>query len=464
MMALIVRKYLLLLLLILLFLLFSCQKQSDQSDLASAYKPVFIEASHKSGILDILPLPGHRLLSVGRDSMLILWQTDSARALVAKKLTDVPQRLSWLPDKPHFWVVLKNGQALEISLQKLKIKTTLKLPQTGISQLAVFPAQKAIYLKGNANLMLLKTETKNAEILPFTLNKRDGFAIHSLQPMLALFRQNNVQLFDLRNFKRIVLLNLTGLKNNVTDQRLLTFINGHLCVAAFNVNLWLIDWNTKTAKRLPKSHLAPITAITASQALNTAVSGAMDKSIKIWDLNKRELRASLYGHFFNITQLTVVDSINQLISASEDGTILIYDLKSFEILRRLGAIENALKSPWKLKIFSVRPVRSFKVGENEYNVSKNGSQLLKVNAEIKNVSKAEAMFFSSNFFVIDPSDSRSPMVGLENYVALDPDAYFKKKIAPGQSLKGNFVFIVKPPYKNYRITYETLPPISLDKF
>ncbi len=464
MMALIVRKYLLLLLLILLFLLFSCQKQSDQSDLASTYKPIFIEASHKSGILDILPLPGHRLLSAGRDSMLILWQTDSAKALAVKNLKDVPQRLAWVPGNQNFWVILKNGQALEISLQKLKIKTRLKLPQQEVSQLAVFPAQKAIYLKGNFNLMLLKTDVKSAEILPFTLDKWDGFAIHSHQPVLAHFRQNNVQLFDLRNFRRIALLNLSSLKNNVMEQRLLTFVDGHLCVAAFNENLWLIDWNTKTAKRLPKSHLAPITTITASQALNAAVSGAMDKSIKIWDLNKRELRASLYGHFFNLTQLAVVDSLNQLISASEDGTILIYDLKSFEILRRLGAIENALKSPWKLKIYSVRPARSFKVGENEYNVSKNGSQLLKVYAEIKNVSQADAMFFSSNFFVIDPSDSRSPMVGLENYVALDPDAYFKKKIAPGQSLKGNFVFIVKPPYKNYRITYETLPPIFLNKF
>ena len=447
-----------------LLLLFSCQKQKPQTSQRLAPHRALLQITHKKGILDFLALSEHRLLSIGRDSLLILWQIDSAKALAFKKLNALPDRLGSLPGANGFWVFLKNGQALQFLAKDLKLKTTVSLPKKEVTDLAPFFPQKSFYLKNGSNLLLFEPNQLQSRLLPFKLAPKDGFSVHRQQPLMTVFTKNKVQLFDLRNLKQLGALTLPKARGTATEQRFIRFINSELCLAAQGENIWLINWAANRAELLPKSHLAPITALTVSNVKGIGVSGSMDKSVKIWDLKTRELRASLYGHFFNITRLAIIDSLKWLISASEDGTILLYDLNGFQILKRLGSVEIALRSPWRLKIYSVRKARAFKVGENEYNVSGSGTSLLKVKAEIKNISETEAMFFSSNFFLIDTSGARSPMVGLENYVALDPDAYFKKKLAPGQSLKGNFVFIINQPPENYRITYETLPPLSLSNF
>ncbi len=452
-------------LLLFLFIFVGCKKQEATPSDASGQPISFIDVVHKKGVVDILPLDNHRLLSIGRDSLVILWQTDSARAIAFKRLRRTPVALARPVNSPaSFWLFLEKGVILQLSIPELAVKNQIQTVFNNFARPLLSLPQKVFYARADLNLVLFDPLKASVKIQPFALNFKDAISVARTQPLLARFRDKQARLFDLRTFKGLSSVNLPRFNPRTKAPRLITFVDDHFCLAAHAESLWLIDWNRRQARILPRNHLAPITALTASNSLKMFFSGSMDKSIKVWDMDSQELKASLYGHFFNINRLVVIDSTQRLISASEDGTILIFDLHNFEMVKRLGAMEVALKSPWQLTITSVYPARSFKVGTDEYNVSERGSRLLKVNAEIKNISPADAIFFSSNFFIIDSSNARTPCVGLEDYVALGPDAYFKRLISPGKSIKGTFIFVIKAPYQKYRLTYETLPPVSLQDF
>ncbi|WP_419770300.1 MAG: hypothetical protein ACNI3C_00460 [Candidatus Marinarcus sp.] len=68
------------------------------------------------------------------------------------------------------------------------------------------------------------------------------------------------------------------------------------------------------------------------------VSG--DNSIRIWDINNRNLIASLSGHSGIITSIASFDIDNYIISSSEDGSIIIYDGKNYKELVRLLSFDN----------------------------------------------------------------------------------------------------------------------------
>jgi WD40 repeat protein len=74
-------------------------------------------------------------------------------------------------------------------------------------------------------------------------------------------------------------------------------------------------------------HKDGVTALVLTPDNRLAISASKDKTIKIWDLERREEIQTLYGHNDRVTDLALTPDSSRVLSASWDGTIRIWDLK-----------------------------------------------------------------------------------------------------------------------------------------
>jgi WD40 repeat protein len=450
---------------VLLLLVVECKKPAPEKRTTPGKRDVASsEIVHHKGILDIRFLPGNRAITIGRDSLLILWDLDSAFAVKAKRLPFMPLKLAFNEDVHHWWVACKGGTLYRFSLPDLTIQQTVSTVLSSIGNLEYSRFLHLFFGQGERGVFRFDPAAKKAKVLPISLSGGSAFALHSEQPLLAIFSGNAVVMRDVRTLKPVRRFVLPGFKNNKDGERHLRFAGNRFLVAAYGEDVWLINRKSSAIKKFARSHLAPITTLAFSPQQNLLATAGMDKSIKLWNIPDGSLFASLYGHFLPITALDFGDSGRVLLSAAEDGNGLLWDVPRKKQKMRLGSLRVALRNPWKLVVKRVSYARSFKVRGEEYNVSDRNSRLLKIFAEIKNTGPADNMFFSSNLYLIGPNGGRFHCMGLENFVALGPKAYFKQRIGAGKSLKGNFIFVIKPPYREYSLTYETLNPISLKGF
>ncbi len=419
---------------------------------------------HHKGVLSIYPVDQHKLLSVGRDSLIILWNADSGKAILSKRMPRMPEKIGYDQKRNTWWIACKGGVFYRIDLKNLSIQKTFTSILHDILQFKYDPPSMSFLGVGTNELFQFKPEQGQIRILA-TATSGAAFAGHPTKPLWAVFEGKRITIERAGTMKAIKSFTLPKYKAGKDKERLLAFLGGQGLVVSYGENLWLGNWQTGVMRLMPKNHHAPITTLTVSDEDSLVATGSMDKSIKLWNWPKGDLQGSLYGHFLTITSLSFADSGRKLISGSEDGSLIIWNMKTKLLEKRLGSLKIAMKNPWQLTVKRVRYARSFKVGSEEYNVSDTKkTRLIKVTAEIKNTGLADNMFFSSNLYLTAPDQTRFHCVGLENYVALAPKAYFKRRIAPGKSLKGNFIFIIEPPYKKYTITYETLKPIPLKNY
>ncbi len=439
------------------------EEQDTQKSIAGKSKSS-AHIFHHKGVLDVKPVGEHELFSVGRDSLIILWNADSGRAVSAKRLPDFPQKIGFDSKRSGWWIACKSGTLYRMALNALTVQETIPTILSDILQFQFHPMLSVFFGATGKGLFRFNPNDAKIQILPRDALGFAAIAAHPDKPLLAVFSGNRIQIKDARTMKLFNSFTLPGYKEGKNKERFVTFVGDRGIVATYGENLWMGNWQKRVMQQLPKNHHAPITALAVLSNDSLIATGSMDKSVKLWKWPQGNLQGSFYGHFLTITSLAFADSGRKLVSGSEDGSMIIWNLKTKLMEKRLGSLEVAMRNPWKLTVKGVRYARSFKVGSEEYNVSDSKTRLIKVNAEIKNIGLADNMFFSSNLFLTAPDQTRFHCVGLENYVALAPKAYFKRRIASGKSLKGNFIFIIEPPYKKYTITYETLNPISLKNF
>ncbi|NOX87600.1 MAG: DUF4352 domain-containing protein [Calditrichaeota bacterium] len=450
---------------VVLILFWSCDTGTKQEhSQVAALQKNNKQVVHHKGVLDLLPINSHQVISIGRDSLLIAWDIDSGKSINFKRLPKQPVRLATTAEKKALWVVCENGVIYRLNLKNLSIRETIPTVLKDIRGLTFSKPMNLFFGNGDRELFRFNPLVSNIELLSTSTGTRSSVGAHGLQPLLAIFTGDKVRIIDARTFKAITSIRLPGFRAQKKNQRFFKFAGINSFIAAYGENIWIGDWKTRKVKKQLKTHLAPITSLTVSYDGKLAATGSMDKSIKIWEIPSGNLKASLYGHFFTVNALAFTDSARILISASEDAGLLVWDLLQRTQRLRLGSLEIASKNPWRLNLERVTLARSFKVGSEEYNVSDPKTKLLKVKAKIENIGESDAMFFSSNLFLIAPDKTQLRCVGLENYVALGPKAYFKRRLSPGESLKGNFIFIITPPYQNYSFTYETLKPIPLKQY
>ena len=106
------------------------------------------------------------------------------------------------------------------------------------------------------------------------------------------------------------------------------------------IKVW--DVSRETGHEFVKDLVNPgennVTKIIPIDTHRFATSSQLDKTIKVWDLNKvssGELRFTLEGHSKNVNQITMIDS-NTLVSGSKDGNIIFWNLSSGTPFRTIG--------------------------------------------------------------------------------------------------------------------------------
>lgn len=89
-------------------------------------------------------------------------------------------------------------------------------------------------------------------------------------------------------------------------------------------------------------HTSDVRAVATMPDSLTALSGSMDRTIRIWDLTSGRCRAVLRGHGDGITSLVVSPSGTLAVSGSLDTTFRVWDLASHQCLAAVAEHEKAV--------------------------------------------------------------------------------------------------------------------------
>lgn len=85
-----------------------------------------------------------------------------------------------------------------------------------------------------------------------------------------------------------------------------------------------------------KDHKAEITAIRFNPNGNYIVTSSLDKTIKVWDIGKQRLVATLLGHQEEVIKIDQSYQGDLILSCSFDYTAKIWDLKTNNCVRSLA--------------------------------------------------------------------------------------------------------------------------------
>ncbi|KAI0093936.1 WD40 repeat-like protein [Irpex rosettiformis] len=108
-----------------------------------------------------------------------------------------------------------------------------------------------------------------------------------------------------------------------------------------------LDLETGKTSQLFKGHTAPVTAIAFCDKIKGSgdekllISGSWDKTIKLWDVETKQVYSTTDAHSDFIKALLVIPSLNLLVSSSSDKIVRFWDLSLLEEgkpLRSAGSI------------------------------------------------------------------------------------------------------------------------------
>ncbi len=109
------------------------------------------------------------------------------------------------------------------------------------------------------------------------------------------------------------------------------------------VQVWNIDKRSKLATF--KGHKVAVSAVAFSPDAKTVASGDVKKEIKLWDVSNRSERATLTGHTSRICALVFSPDGDTLVSGSDDGTIRFWNpVTGKEITTFTSGHKNSVKS------------------------------------------------------------------------------------------------------------------------
>lgn len=87
-----------------------------------------------------------------------------------------------------------------------------------------------------------------------------------------------------------------------------------------------------------------LSSITVTPDGKHVISGADDKTVKIWDLKTGRLKHSFEGHTDTVIAIAVTPDGRKIVSGSFDRKIIVWDLKTQQLVRSLDGHTDTIRS------------------------------------------------------------------------------------------------------------------------
>ena len=192
--------------------------------------------------------------------------------------------------------------------------------------------------------VLDKDETQLAGQL---LGRLMSFDVPEIQAMLEQVKQQKIPwlrplISSLNPPGELLLRTLKGHTSSVSA--IAVTPNGkHLVSGSLDDSV--IVWNLETGEQIFTfiGHSEWVNAIAISPDGKRVISGSSDKTIKVWDINLGKEFFTLEGHTDSVVSVAVTPDCKRIISGSWDNTIKIWDLENVKELNTLEAHTNRVK-------------------------------------------------------------------------------------------------------------------------
>ncbi|NEO52302.1 MAG: response regulator [Okeania sp. SIO3B5] len=289
--------------------------------------------NHKSKITNVKFSPdGKTLASADEYGNIKLWQTDGkeleSHQIYKKKIT----ALSFHPNSNILAFSNDDGNVDFLSLNKSEILIPIH-QDFGITNLN--------YFGSDGKFIALTQENGNLEIFDQDGNQlalgRNGDRIISMDvssdshTLATVGADNNIKIWDFTENK---LLEKFSFSTNSSVTKISFSPNGEILASASEdctIKLWNLN-----GKELAifKGHSKAITSISFSPDGQILASGSNDNTIKLWSLINRTEIYTLQEHTQAITSIDFSPDGQTLASASNDKTVILWNLNLDDLLRR----------------------------------------------------------------------------------------------------------------------------------
>jgi WD40 repeat protein len=138
-------------------------------------------------------------------------------------------------------------------------------------------------------------------------------------------------------------MNIWTLKQNKSPIECLSFDQEeqYLCSGAMNGSLKIFDLNEGKLARSLRGHQVHVTAVHYHPYGEFIVSGSYDQSMKVWDIRNKSCVQTYSGHDREITCAKFSPDGRWVCSSSKDGQLLIWDLVAGKLLKTIKLQQNA---------------------------------------------------------------------------------------------------------------------------
>lgn len=165
------------------------------------------------------------------------------------------------------------------------------------------------------------------------ISKSAIFNIKNIADKLFISTEEGVLiLFDINNLKKN-----DELKLSMLSLRTISLNNEQIFVAGKDLNIYQINTQNFSLEKQWHAHEMPIFSSVYDRINQQLITGARDAQIKFWFSNTDN---DLPAHYFAVNDLQITNDERFLVSASMDKTIKVWDLES----RNLLAIADAQKN------------------------------------------------------------------------------------------------------------------------
>ncbi|MEG4113871.1 MULTISPECIES: WD40 repeat domain-containing protein [unclassified Microcoleus] len=275
--------------------------------------------SHTKGISAVAITPDGRLaISASQDYTRKVWELRSGQLLASYSIAY---------RQPSEFPILIDGQLHKLQIKKTPVSEELAITLDG---------QKVISASnhcGPNNTTLTVWHLTNGDEV-FSFSHMSGIHKLVLMPdgkrVISASDDHTIKVWDLENGAEVFTFN-----SNMSVESLALTPNGQSLLSTSGNKITLWDINSRKEIGTLGNH-NQVHAITVTPNGKQAISGSLEGSLKLWNLDNRLEQLPQSPHSNSVKVVLVVPDGQRAISGSQDGTLKIWNLQNCEELLTLN--------------------------------------------------------------------------------------------------------------------------------